>query len=72
VEPSRTVAIEDSLHGIEAARAAGMVAVAVPGHLTAHLDYSPADRVVSSCAELTPAGLGALVVAGPAGRRIAR
>jgi HAD superfamily hydrolase (TIGR01509 family) len=64
VVPSTAVAIEDSLHGIEAAKTAGMVAVAVPGHMTAHLDYSAADLVVDSCEALDLARLGALVQGG--------
>jgi len=65
VPAARAVAIEDSRHGIAAAKAAGLVAVAVPGHLTAHLDHSAADLVVASCAELSPGVLGALVAATP-------
>jgi len=57
VDPTRSVALEDSVIGVRAAKAAGMVAVAVPGHMTAHMDFGEADRVVSSCSELTPAGL---------------
>jgi HAD superfamily hydrolase (TIGR01509 family) len=64
VEPSHSVAIEDSPPGIAAARAAGMRAVAVPGRMTAHLDYGAADLVVASCEELGVARLGALVEGG--------
>jgi HAD superfamily hydrolase (TIGR01509 family) len=64
VEPSESVAIEDSLHGIAAARAAGMRTVAVPGRMTAHLDYAAADLVVASCEELGVARLAALVEGG--------
>ena len=52
VSPSEAVAVEDSRNGILAAKAAGMAAVAVPSELTAHLDFSEADLVVSSLAEL--------------------
>lgn len=61
VPAARSVAIEDSLHGIASAKAAGLVAVAVPGHMTAHLDYSAADLVVASCEELSVRVLQALV-----------
>ena len=55
-EPSRTVVVEDSPAGIEAAGALGMKVLAVstsypPSELTA------ADRVVASLAEVTPADL---------------
>jgi HAD superfamily hydrolase (TIGR01509 family) len=62
VAPAMAVAIEDSLHGIAAARSAGMRTVAVPGRMTAHLDYSIADLVVASCDALDLARLAALVV----------
>ena len=57
VDPSSAVAIEDSVLGIAAAKAAGMSAVAVPGHMTAHMDFSEADLVVASCTELDPGAL---------------
>jgi HAD superfamily hydrolase (TIGR01509 family) len=61
VAPAESVAIEDSLHGIASADAAGLRTVAVPGEMTAHLDYSAADLVVASCEELSLARLGTLV-----------
>lgn len=61
VEPSQSVAIEDSVHGITAARSAGMSAVAVPSSLTVGMDFSHADLEVASCAELTPLVLGAVI-----------
>ena len=61
VAPSSAVAIEDSIHGISAARAAGMVAVAVPSSMTADMDFSHADLRVDSCAALDPWALGAVV-----------
>ncbi len=59
--PSRAVALEDSPNGVRAAKAAGMYCVGVPAGLTAGLDLSEADRVVSSLAELGLAELAALV-----------
>lgn len=38
------LAIEDSLHGVRAARAAGLWTLAVPGRLTQSLDFSEAHR----------------------------
>jgi HAD superfamily hydrolase (TIGR01509 family) len=50
VDPADAVAVEDSPNGIAAAKAAGMWAVAVPNGVTAPLDFSAADLVVSSLA----------------------
>jgi beta-phosphoglucomutase-like phosphatase (HAD superfamily) len=52
------VAVEDSVNGVRAAKAAGMGAVAVPSSLTAGMDFSAADAVVASCTELSPWVLG--------------
>jgi HAD superfamily hydrolase (TIGR01509 family) len=59
--PARSVALEDSAHGVAAAKAAGMRAVAVPSRITRFNDFSQADVVVSSVADLTVARLEALV-----------
>jgi HAD superfamily hydrolase (TIGR01509 family) len=61
--PGRSVALEDSAHGATAARAAGMVVVAVPSHITRFNDFSHADLVVGSLLELDAARLAALVSA---------
>jgi pseudouridine 5'-phosphatase len=45
-EPADCAALEDTVHGIAAARAAGMHAVAIPNALTAEMDFSAADAVV--------------------------
>ncbi len=45
--PADCVALEDTFHGVAAARAAGMHAVAVPNALTAGMDFSGADAVVA-------------------------
>jgi HAD superfamily hydrolase (TIGR01509 family) len=57
VAPDEAVAIEDSPHGLAAARAAGLRCVAVPGPLTAGLDLSAADLEVASVADLDVARL---------------
>jgi HAD superfamily hydrolase (TIGR01509 family) len=57
VGPSEAIAIEDSPNGVAAAKRAGMKCVAVPNSITAHLDLSQADVILSSLAELTVAEL---------------
>lgn len=52
VPVSRAVVLEDSPHGIQAARTAGIFNVAVPNELTRRLDFSGANMRVSSMAEL--------------------
>ncbi|MDP2300338.1 MAG: hypothetical protein Q8M55_06455, partial [Actinomycetota bacterium] len=51
--PEHVVALEDSLHGVVAAKAAGMRCVAVPNPLLVHEDYSAADICVPSLADTT-------------------
>lgn len=60
-DPRWSVALEDSAHGAAAARAAGMRVVAVPSRITIHNDFSQADLVVASVAELDRCRLAALV-----------
>jgi HAD superfamily hydrolase (TIGR01509 family) len=57
VPAAGAVAIEDSVHGVAAARAAGLTAVAVPSELTSGMDFSAADLVVTSCEALDVAVL---------------
>lgn len=58
VDAACTVAFEDSYHGSQAAKRAGLFCVAVPNELTRSQDFSHCDRVVHSLAEVD---LGALV-----------
>lgn len=60
-DPCASVALEDSGHGVTAARAAGMVAVAVPSRITRHNDLTHADLVVSSLEALSLTELASLV-----------
>ena len=53
VQPERCLVIEDSNHGIVAAKSAGMYAIAVPHRLTVMQDFWLADRIVTSIEELT-------------------
>ncbi|HEX6292652.1 MAG TPA: HAD family phosphatase [Herpetosiphonaceae bacterium] len=48
VSPAQCVVVEDAPHGIAAARAAGMFAVAVPNELTRDLDFGAAQMLCQS------------------------
>jgi beta-phosphoglucomutase family hydrolase len=48
VEPQHCLVLEDAPAGVQAAKAAGMMCIAVPDHSVAQLDLSQADRVVAS------------------------
>jgi beta-phosphoglucomutase-like phosphatase (HAD superfamily) len=59
VDPTRSIAIEDSGPGIAAARAAGMKTVAIPHWLTAQHDLSGADlRLRTPASSRWPGRLG--------------
>ena len=51
VSPHEAIALEDSPNGVAAAKVAGLYCVAVPSGPTAALDFSRADRVISSLAD---------------------
>jgi HAD superfamily hydrolase (TIGR01509 family) len=53
VEPSGAIALEDSPHGIAAAKVAGLWCVAVPHAITEMLDLSEADLIVPSLADVS-------------------
>jgi len=52
VNAADCLVIEDSLNGLNSAKAAGMMAWMVPNRVTAGLDFTSADRVFSSFFEL--------------------
>ncbi len=52
VQPQEAIALEDSQHGVQAARRAGLYAVAVPIALTRHLPYTEASLRLDSLADL--------------------
>jgi sugar-phosphatase len=52
VPPERSLAIEDSINGVRAAKAAGMVTIAVPAPETRGGDVGGADLILDSLAEL--------------------
>jgi putative hydrolase of the HAD superfamily len=51
VAPHEAIAVEDSAHGVTAARAAGVFCVAVPNDVTRGMDLSAADLVMDSLAD---------------------
>lgn len=61
VDPRRCVALEDSAHGLQAARAAGMRAVAIPNPVSEHQDLSLAHARVLHFGEVTLALLRRLL-----------
>lgn len=52
VHPNEAIVFEDSPNGIKAAKAAGMVCIAIPNEFTRTLDLSDADKIVNSFEEL--------------------
>ena len=54
VAAERAIAVEDSPNGLQAAKAAALFCVCVPGPMTRGLDFSQADLVVDSLASHTP------------------
>ena len=61
VDPSRTVAVEDSNPGVTAALAAGLWVVAIPSEITRHTDLSAAHLSVASMEHLDLATLEGLL-----------
>jgi putative hydrolase of the HAD superfamily len=57
VLPGAAIALEDSANGIAAAKAAGMLCVAIPNPMTAGLDLSAADLRLDSLADVSVAEL---------------
>lgn len=57
VAPEYALAIEDSRHGMMAAKAAGMKCLVVPNEITQSFDFSEADLVLESLAEIDLARL---------------
>jgi len=53
VKPDEAIAFEDSIHGVAAAKAAGIFTVAVPNEVTRHLGNPNADLIVDSIDAMT-------------------
>ena len=58
-DPARCLAVEDSMNGVMAAKAAGMRVVACPNPITAGLDLTAADVIVDSLERQTIAAVAA-------------
>ncbi len=52
VAPSEAIALEDSLNGLHAARAAGLFTVVIPNAMTRHMDLGEADLLLESMEKL--------------------
>lgn len=59
-DPEACLVIEDSFHGVVAAKTAGMTVIAVPNRITSGQDFTAADRVVESVAAID---LGSILAA---------
>lgn len=53
VRASEAIAFEDSIHGVAAAKQAGLLCIAVPNPITRCLTFNEADLVVSSISDYT-------------------
>jgi HAD superfamily hydrolase (TIGR01509 family) len=51
--PSSLLVLEDTAHGVNAAKAAGMYCFAIPNRFTHQQDFSQADRILDSLEELS-------------------
>lgn len=53
IKPHHSIAFEDSTHGLQAAKNAGMHSVAIPNEFTMTQDFSRADLVINSLKEFS-------------------
>ena len=53
VSSNEAIAIEDSMNGLRAAKAAGLVAIVTPNPVTSHMDFTGADIIVDSLEQTT-------------------
>jgi beta-phosphoglucomutase-like phosphatase (HAD superfamily) len=52
LQPHEVIAFEDSLHGVDAVKQAGIFCVAVPNAVTRHLPMPKADLTVNALSEM--------------------
>ena len=64
VAPDEAIALEDSLHGVKAAKAAGIFCIAIPNRITKHVQFGQADVVLDSLFGILLKDLQALVEEG--------
>lgn len=57
VSANEAIAIEDSMNGLRAAKAAGLVALVTPNPVTSHMDFTGADVIVQDLEHITFAEL---------------
>lgn len=57
VSPQKSLVIEDSRAGVEAAKAAGCACFALRSHYNSHMDFSIADHVVDSIEQIVLTGI---------------
>ncbi len=57
VQPHEAIAFEDSINGMRSAQSAGLTCVAIPNEITRFLDFSSADLILNSLADVTLANL---------------
>lgn len=66
VDPSETIAIEDSPNGIRAARSAGLICIVIPNPCTVQLNLSEASHRVDTAKDISHASLSTLLESGAA------
>ena len=54
VQPERCLVFEDSVAGMQSAKAAGMTVIAVPNHVTKTLNFSQADGIIDGLQHVSP------------------
>ena len=52
LQPGETIALEDSIHGVTASRAAGLLTIAVPNAVTKQFSFQDANITISSLSDL--------------------
>jgi putative hydrolase of the HAD superfamily len=53
LDPIETIALEDSINGVLAAKTAGLITIAVPNAVTSQFNFENADLTISSLEEMS-------------------